>query len=195
MPRCDRPTCRCHGRTFLWVSHYHRYIWCEIPKSASTTLKKVLPRRRENQLEHDELETLGDEYTAFGVVRNPWDRLLACYLMFIQFRNNTFLEMFGNRSGAMPFSDFVPRSREVRNHHWAPCSEFLAIGRPIKLIRFETFEESLVAMCRCLDCDVGTVSHWNKSEPRCYREFYDDDMAQVVAEAYADDIALGRYAF
>lgn len=90
----------------LLVSHQHKFIYCAIPKNASSSLmksivalennpktEKILNSSRDtirkyveinyalSTYTHEEVEKiLGNNYFKFVVVRNPWARLVSTYL-------------------------------------------------------------------------------------------------------------------
>ncbi|NIP55439.1 MAG: sulfotransferase family 2 domain-containing protein, partial [Phycisphaerae bacterium] len=74
-----------NGRYNLTISHQHKFIWFRVAKVATRT---ILNHFQTNQI-HLDVEHAGfifyppglfTSYFKFAFVRNPWDRLVSCWL-------------------------------------------------------------------------------------------------------------------
>jgi hypothetical protein len=63
------------------------------------------------------------------------------------------------------------------------------------LLRAESLQADFDALCEALSLPQVALETRNASEHRDYREYYDEDLAQRVAERYRTDIALFGYRF
>ena len=164
-------------------SEKHKYIYVETPKVACTTVKRVLQAAEKGILEapkkynvHDRTaspllapqDDIGSflnalrstEYRRFCFVRNPYTRILSCYLeKMVQnpLERKRLAPMLGLDPSTPPsFINFLTAISEQRDEerdiHWAPQTYLL---RPNRIQysfvgRFELFREQLRLVCRVL---------------------------------------------
>ena len=156
-------------------SYKHKYVYMEIPKAASTTIKKMLQLIEVNG-DHSRIPTwswernrsplplfskmnvpwrrvfFGDEFFRFSFVRNPYTRILSCYLdKFIADRwdeRRSMLVSLGLPENSLPtFVDFLYGVEKYphANIHWAP-QEYLLNKRKIDYHYLGRFEQLSVGL-------------------------------------------------
>lgn len=154
-------------------------------------LRKHVPAR--------EIRRLYPDIMMFGFVRNPWDRLVSLYSYLAQ--NERTSKLYGGRlSGTFRawlmadrmvdasqrgFWGDLPPPRQPQSWWLDGCDE---IGR------FERLPAAFHKIMR----KVGrrTVLHRsNRSHHGDYRQYYDDETRQAVAEWHAADIERWGYVF
>jgi hypothetical protein len=118
--KCDTPDC-IHKTN--WVNDEQRLMWCVVLKSASTSLRSFLSSRGFRNLGNDEVNP--DDYFKFGVVRNPWDRTVACHALLNQYMRQLAPVNFDIDFADLTFDVFVERMFDegCRDCHWAPIVE------------------------------------------------------------------------
>ena len=149
-------------------------------------------------------------YFKFAFVRNPWDRLVSCYMSKLV-QGGTGLKMgkYGDVSlrRNMSFKEFAEAvchiPDEISNHHFR--SQYITIcdDGPRKAIladfvgRFEDLEDDfrLVAERIGLKTGLPHVGGTKRQHSSAYRDFYEGRLARMVGERYREDTAVFGYAF
>lgn len=152
---------------------------------------------------------LGDEamfrtYFKFSIVRNPWDRLVSTgawsgrkwatgrplerdeFDAFVRQVHAAFRAGFPSSAAEVPVRHVIPQSRFVLDAAGRTAVDFLG--------RFETLPQDWRTIRERLGCDVELPTRMG-SRHRPYREYYDDETRELVAEMYASDIEAFGYRF
>lgn len=144
----------------------------------------------------------------YGVCRNPWDRVVSLWCW-----------MHEGKSGwDMPFDRWVRNGMEPNFTTGSgfkiirPCSWWLhplragvwkdrpdiVAERGLRdadfVIRYERREEDLETLARMLDRPFP-ARYVGKSDRLPYREYYDEQTAALVGEAFAEDVEMYGYEF
>ena len=157
-----------------------------------------------------------DDYYKWVFARNPWDRLLSCYRNKI-IDNRPILnsppfpvlcpdglnEKNAYKFNSMTFEDFVKFVYKTPDFlcdgHFLPQHYF--ISHKMDFIgHFENFDADMLKLLSIVapDCSIKEVGKENISSNRGgkpYREYYTDEMREMVARKYARDIELFDYQF
>lgn len=146
--RCDCPQCLCPASgkfqySFCYVDEVRKCIYYDVPKAASTTIRKKLGI---GKLPHytslTDPELPYENYFQFSIVRNPWDRMLSNWKMFTTRPNRMKQLRSMTELNLSQFSQFVEFAVRTPNHHWQPQSLF--VPENIDYVgRLEKFEEAL----------------------------------------------------
>lgn len=166
-------------------------------------IKKALSCRS-NYLQHltfsEIVKLLGPEsimdYTKFTVVRNPWDRLVSCYCNMDSNLVRVALES-GIKLADMSFHDFVESTLSIEHVHLVPQHEFVSQAHGQSLNRVFKFE-FLHELHRFMNDEMGisnSMPRLNSSKRDSYRNYYDKNLVQIVAERYKADIDMFNYEF
>ena len=139
------------------------------------------------------------DYFKFTFVRNPWDRLVSCYLEKV-IGQRRWTDVFGPTPS---FADFVHVAHSIPDEeadiHYR--SQYLNVtdGAGELVVDFvgrvETIQDDMrtVASIRGLKY---SLEHFRKSEGRKpYQEYYDEETRDLAGERYATDIELFGYEF
>lgn len=148
-------------------------------------------------------------YFKFAFVRNPWDRLLSCYLQKIapggQGLNRYDYGVVQLRYG-MPFAEFVEAVHQIPDEEANPHfrSQHVAVCGPDDVVmadfvgRFERLEEDFIHVARIIGAPHLKLPHLLPSPSRGarpYRDFYDDETAERVGERFRKDAEIFEYSF
>lgn len=194
------------GRYNITLCHAHKFVWFRVAKVATRTILDVYKQANINlDAEHPHSchypVNLYKEYFKFAFVRNPWDRLVSCWLdkvvahNLFEFSTDTLLKMqkFEN------FIDFVAHQNiDTCNEHIRLQSQLIDLNNIDYIGRFENFEEHLAEVMQCIGIgpDSMTIGHKNASKNRLnYAQYYDDKLKQKVAEIYRKDINIFLYQY
>jgi hypothetical protein len=66
---------------------------------------------------------------------------------------------------------------------------------PQRILKFERFEEGLRKILGDFGLEAIQVPHKKPTRRGDYRDYYDDQLREIVAERYARDIELFDYSF
>ena len=151
-----------------------------------------------------------DKAFHFGFVRNPWDRLVSCYLnkvvgprpgRFNSFRVKYPLVGF-NRMSFSDFVKFVCRVPEDLSEPHFRSQSFSLDASALDFVgRFERFADDLTHLINHLGLDKrllkwATVkTNQSLEKTRHYSDFYTAETRRLVADRYASDIEQFNYRF
>lgn len=166
-----------------------------------------------------------DTYFKFAFVRNPWDRLVSWYSMidqarvirwhetwlnerkrrhYRQVRNNPLWRQALEQGGG--FADFVRHCHEpvivergVRYSFAFNQVDYVSDAAGKLLVdfvgRFENWEADARSVFTRLGLPVGPWPRHNPSRHAHYSTYYTPELADIVAQRYARDIAAFGYTF
>lgn len=152
-------------------------------------------------------------YTSFSFVRNPWDRLVSCYLSKIAGNSTEPVRMrLGGKRGLfvreMKFTEFVQlvcdTPDEESNVHVVSQAYILCDSKSQGAMVVDMvgrFENLTYDFTRIMESIVPgqevRLEEWNRSagRKRDYRVYYSDADALRAADRYARDIELFGYDF
>ncbi|MBI3312642.1 MAG: sulfotransferase family 2 domain-containing protein [Candidatus Omnitrophica bacterium] len=190
------------------ISHQHKFIFVEIQKTASKTVRTTLGAKHADHFTVQKLieqhgKPVWEEYFTFTFVRNPWARLVSGYFFrrdggngsgkdldwaklypptFKEFCSN--LEFFQNIPGENMF---------ITQYDWLATME----GK-IELDylgRYETLDQDWEAICKRLTFSFQALPKINVGRHDSYQAYYDSQTREIVAEHYQKDIEYFGYTF
>lgn len=202
------PSCR-DGLTDSLRSHLHpggiiacesrKFIYMKPCRTGGTSLlREFLERRVPGIVHHKDhprrfhewLAGITDqclaEYFIFSAVRNPWDRAVSIATYF--------------RTPVAKFvQDLTQHSlnRTMREHS-LPLYHYTHMrGLPFvdQVCQFETLAEDVSRICGRIGVPAEPLPHVNRTDHPHYRECLTPDESTIVANEYAEDIALYGYQF
>lgn len=202
------------------ISHKHKCIFVHVPKTAGKSILGLfgLPEFGKDYVnrydyidhpyDHRPLFTYCErdyfeEYFKFAFVRNPWDRAVSTFLYLLRggsndqdarFRDQYLAKYTGSFEAFVQdlpaFLDtkfFAPQFVWVCDTEARPIVDFVG--------RFENLQQDLIAIGRRIAIDPSALSHRNVTEHGHFRDYYTDNSRELVARAYAKDLALFGYSF
>ncbi len=197
------------------VSHRHRLIFIHVPKNGGTAITKAdgmgftLIGHHYPQYYMKGLPAEWENFTKFGVVRNPWSRVVSNY-EYARMAESYWHSTKGfKRDGVHPdyytlkdmsFTDAMLKLKEnpkvFKHQGWESQHKYLcdASGKVLvdKIFRLEELatDEEFKAI-------VPNLQVINKSdnEHDDYKAYYNDETKQIIADVYAKDIELFNYEF
>jgi len=142
------------------------------------------------------------DYYKFAIVRNPWDRMVSNWSMFcrdgLPDRERKIEILFGKKYDEIEFKEFIRRSVSIHNHHWQQYVDFLPWDRDKLLVdylgRLESFADDWSEIAHRLGIDVTLITN-NQTDHRHYRNYYDEELRDIVASSFKDDIRVFHYQF
>ena len=203
---CECRKCGCpaakrrHGSySFTYVNEGEKFIYYDVPKAASTTIRKTFFNNDNSLSLIDPTQELG-QYFTFSFVRNPWDRIVSNWKMFTtqKARIVQLSAMTGDDTNLLSslneFPNFVSFAFEHPNHHWAP--QVLYFPGKIDFIgRLENFTIDFRSVAEQIGYKFDVIPHENRTKPAAFQNYFTDDLRKSVARKYAEDIDRFDYTF
>ena len=203
------------------ISNTHRFIFFAVPKTGTHSIRralrpqlgdddheqvalferKKLPFKETRHIEHGHLSArqirpvLGEDifqaYFKFAFVRDPFDRFVS-YCAFMSREDGAF------KRDPMAFMKHVIRViRPYRHLLFRPQFEFLCDdhGQPVMdfVGRVECMQDDFDAICDRLGLQQTSLGKANTSERGDYRQYYDDELVEMVGRLYRRDLELFGY--
>jgi hypothetical protein len=160
-----------------------------------------------------------DEYFKFGFVRNPWDRLVSCYESKVssagkklENRGQYPLKIGGGYESTvhrgMGFSDFARAIAQIPDeyanvHFISQYPIFYRSEDYTELMcdsigRFEVLSENFERIMAIVDPNHTLLLprlNVSRKTKESYRHYYNDELRDLIAERYAEDIRRFEYDF
>lgn len=197
------------------ISNKHKLCFVHIPKTAGTSVEKVLNMNQSDSLfahakhklysvtpQHLHLAEICKEmpvaetYDIFTIVRNPYDRLVSEYK---HFKKNWWAREFHDVSN---FDDFVyktlnlsPEERIFKfDNHLEPQVNFLnRSDLQVEIFRFEDLSPLEAWLSEKISTQV-ILPHERKTQSTDYRDFYTSKhLRDFVSEFYNKDFQAFSY--
>lgn len=200
-----------HSKKFIFIHHYkvagssisnvlaryepHYWTRAILRKVGVTKYYPTLANfyQHASALEVRELvpEIVFDSYYKFSFVRNPWDWQVSLYSYMRQVKAHFQHDLVKN----LTFDEYI----DWRIHRDLVLqSERIADGQGNILMdfvgRFENLEADFSEISEKLGIEMR-LPHKNRSNHSSYQKYYTDKSAQLVKEAFEEDIALFNYEF
>ena len=161
-----------------------------------------------------------NEYYRFSIVRNPWDRLVSIW-RFIMIDDRVFKDAYGLKNNISAFEKMFNDENKKTFKEWVlsydhPCffkgADLKCNRRPItkvqqsdwiikdgksivdKTFRLENLDKLVSEFRKRFGADLK-IPRMNTTKRGSYHEYYDSELADIVAEWYKDDIRIWGYEF
>lgn len=210
----------------MLISDSKRILFVHVPKTGGVSVQQLLeencPDARTDPDRHAPLERILErepgvaDYWSFGVVRNPWARMVSWYSMIDKWNHKhgpasgkpQDVKVGTTRDGNpmwrlvasyADFEEFILRGPDEHPRLRRAQIDYLrapALGREVDFVaRTETLSSDIGTVQRQLGVPVTTPPHRNKSEHGSHRDYYTARSRDKIAEVYAADIEAFGYTF
>ena len=187
-----------------WRERYFRpYVFIHINKTGGSSIEKAFGTRLAHRTAPEKYTQLGDKAWQkkykFSIVRNPWDKVVSHYHYRV-LTNQTDLKdksisfeqwlrlCYVDRDPQ--FFDqpkmFQPQTQWLVNEHGKLLIDFVG--------RFESLDEDFEKICQVLNLRLA-LGHKKKSNRGSYRDYYNSETRELIADVFASDIELFGYDF
>ena len=136
----------------------------------------------------------------FATIRNPWDKMISMYFSphrgTDKWSREEFILLIKNSATLQDYVNLPSFSDRLRKH-----LELAARPRPLDrdidyLIRFETLNDDFNIVCRKIGLPaVAKLPVRNRGDRKHYSHYYDDELREIVAHKFANEITYGGYTF
>lgn len=197
------------------ISHQHKFIFIQIPKTGCTSAQKVLekhggivkqgPTKKKSiyfkHRTYSEIEKSNDfkklkEYFSFTFVRNPWDWLVSNYFYckgkHAPYKRKQYSHMPENISLEDWLYWYAENIKGTQKEMIVDSSGSIGVDFVGKL---ENYQSDFNRICDRLKISRTKLPHVNQTKHKNYTKYYNNDTRKMVAEKYAKDIECFGYKF
>ena len=188
----------------------HKALFVHVPKCAGTTIFQQVPiahGHRSASFFYWRDRALFESCFTFGIVRNPYDRLVSAFHYLRSDQTSVRDGDWGRKHLSMfeGFEDFMEalkrpleRARLLGWLHFLPQTYYLCDRSNRVLVdyygRTETFADDIVTINE--RAGLAIENRQSRAVPRAtYRKFYTEETARLVERIYADDFRVFDYPF
>lgn len=190
----------------LTISHEKKFVWFRVAKVGTRT---ILYHFRTNgvrlDVEHPYFvhysPRLYANYFKFAFTRNPWERLVSCWVDKVaNAKERTVFNFSETELGRMKqFENFVEYVATLditncNNHIRSQCA-LIDLNNVDYVGRMETFAADLTRICHNLGIPSQTIVPKNVTSRKPYREYYTDKLRDKVFEIYRTDVQVFGFEF
>jgi len=191
-------------RYFITLSHEKKFLWFRVAKVGTRTILNIL-RKSDFKLHADQAlnchypSKLYYDYFKFAFVRNPWDRLVSCWKNKV-LKSNLYNFSEDERLRMKEFRNFVEYVSKLDikhcDVHLKLQSELIDLNNIDFIGRFENFNDDLNEVLNKLEIEIDEIEKKNVSNfGKDYKDYYDEELIEIVARIYSKDIMLFSYTF
>tara|TARA_Y100000310_G_scaffold340637_1_gene437146 strand:+ start:817 stop:1803 length:987 start_codon:yes stop_codon:yes gene_type:complete len=194
------------------ISQNYPLLFIHIPKAAGTSVNHILNIKETHSKRHlslNEIQSLVNPkiyntYTKFGIIRNPFDRMVSLYFHRMKNWNCLKVEFDPNLTFEQWFWNLNIHLHEFSNKAFMMSSYDLLIDDKNDLgvdytLRFENLEKDWNDMFEVLDLKAPKLPKKNKSKHKHYSEYYKCEtgelIKQFVYERFKNDFKYFGYEF
>ena len=146
------------------------------------------------------------DYTVFCVSRNPWDLVVSNY-SYIKMEKSYWHSLDGTTNyGIHPdynfvknlsFKDFVYALRDckIKSKYNTLPQTYWMDAKVDKVLKFENLNIEFKKLCLEVGLPEIELPHLNKSHHKSYKDFYNDELIEIVRKKYKKDIEFFGYEF
>lgn len=192
------------GRYNITICHQRKFIWFRVAKVGTRT---ILNHLKDNNIPLDVEHASWlhypvnsfDNYFKFAFVRNPWDRLASCW--YDKVINHNFFNFDDSELRKMKiFANFVDYVSDLNidncDRHIRSQSMLIDLNRVDYLGRIESFVADANYVLQRLGLPEKTIISKNVTlDKKPYQEYYNEHLAEKVAQIYRRDIQIFGYHF
>ena len=198
-----------------------RLIFIHVPKNAGQSIEALFGRRwlpkrpadapveepwperhkRHTALRRYEQEPDFARYYRFAIVRNPWDRMVSCYVYELSRAKAGIGLHCSNRqllAKNLPFLDYIKQAdfdtTFLRTQSFWLQNKAGKIGIN-QLLRFENLADDFRSFALARQLPICELPHVNQGERTHYSAYYNDEAVALIAQKYQEDIRNFGYSF
>ncbi|MEO8210029.1 MAG: sulfotransferase family 2 domain-containing protein [bacterium] len=225
----NRITCINYSRYFI-IDKF-RFVYVEIPKVACTSFKFWMTQLLEMDFDISNWEKIHEvdfpmvkgielkekyiDYFKFSFVRNPWERILSCWLSKIKTPDyddgknwrkgveNNFWRYGDMFRSEMSFEDFINSVTQIPDHdadaHFRSQYTFIYDEDENPIVdfigRFENIDSDFKKVCEIINCNNTVFPHLHNQKHDHYRKYYNYNTVKSVTKRYEEDIDIFKFTY
>jgi hypothetical protein len=135
----------------------------------------------------------------FAAIRNPWDMMVSYYFSphrgWTEWDRDKFKQILARTHTFRHYACLQSPMERLRRALRIPGKPADPMRDIDFVIRFEHLQEDFNTLCEKLDIPQADLPHRNASKRGHYSQYYDDELVQLVAKRFTEEIQLGGYRF
>lgn len=195
------------------ILHEKKVIFIHIPKNAGTSVSFFFTGEKQSNPHHTDLAILDEikqgkytEYFKFSIVRNPFDRIVSIFQYYVNGGNGLWYDkeigVIFSRIGFTALllllrqnelSKIIPRYQQELYPHFLPQYKYIYDDSGELLLdyigTYEKLPEHMQHIGKKFNIE-GEFPHKLKSSHSPYRDYYTQELIDIVANQYQRDIEL-----
>jgi chondroitin 4-sulfotransferase 11 len=188
----------------FYFKYFSNFIFIHINKTGGTSIERALDLPFKHYTALEKIEEIGrakwnSKYT-FCIVRNPWDKVISHYHYRLQTNQINLWEK------PVDFSEWTKLSYGQQNplyydkpKMFMPQSDWITDENGTILVnfigKFENLQGDFDKICERLKRKKTILPHIKSSSRANYREYYDEETAEIVENWFRKDIENFGYKF
>ena len=188
-------------------SDSHKFIYYRVPKTATRSIlfclaeKTVLDFGKPVILDGYDVDYNNDwnNYFQFAFVRNPFDRILSCFIdktknvigtkweleYFSKYKHSSFEEFVMDLD-----NDSINQEGHTKEQHL-----MINLNRVDFIGKFENLNQDFKYVCENLNIAIEHIPHRNATDHDKYQNYYNDKTIAKIKELYSKDMELFQYEY
>jgi Sulfotransferase family len=193
------PGLRDYQHCEICASEQCKFAYFVVPKTGSRSVIYLLRQHLDHTVDEAHNAHYNGSrwkgYFKFAFVRNPWDRLVSCYMD----KAKTAIYLPLRECWEMTFEEFVEWLERQdlldADIHIRPQISFVPTEEINYIARFENFNEDILYIFWRLGVKDFWIPRWNATTHGHYSTFYSDRTRDIVGRIYQQDIEAFGYQF
>lgn len=193
------------GGKLIMIDHERKIIQIHVPKSGGLTIRYSLFNNKQSDRymhvypknPHYSKVINDPNYYKFTFVRNPWDKLVSGYLFTLKkIKDPAFYKTIKKFKDFNEFVLNVNKEQLLCSQRFAPQINWIKDINYNFIGRFENLQEDFYKICDDLQIERIELPYINNSVGRKnYKEYYTEEIKNIVADLYKEDIKYFNYKF
>ncbi len=188
----------------LTVCSAKKFLWFRVPKVGTRSILHILNNAAidldaEHPYHCHYPISMYKDYFKFAFIRNPYDRLVSCWLDKVV-KNNLYEFSPHKLIEMQKFKNFVnyveKQDLEMGDTHICLQSKLIDLNEIDYIGKYENFEKDLLYVLKKININCPMVEKKNASANRQhYSTYYDEDLVKQVTKIYQRDLNIFSYDF
>lgn len=189
-----------HPHDYLMgVSDNQNFVWFRVAKVGSTSIRKVILKKNKIPFSSYGRDPFNPEayktYFKFAFVRNPWARVVSCYVQRVNNENCPKWKDF-NGKGFEYFVDYIDKQDlEKADIHLRLQTALIPVEHVDFIGRLENFENDLKYVLNTIGLEKTKIPRKNSTSHQHYSAYYNEKTKEIIGRKYKADIEAFGYEF
>lgn len=187
------------NRYNITASDEKKFVWFRVAKVGTRSILEILNKNQVpfsiNDYEVSFNPKRYKNYFKFAFVRNPWDRVVSCYMnKVVPNGPKYYQECLGK--GFDYFVDFISKKDlTTADAHIRLQTSLIPIQHVNFIGRLETFADDLQYIAKVIGLQLQEIPRKNRTAHDHYSKYYTEKTKKIIAEKYKKDIEAFGYEF